>query len=54
VLLQLPLWTTKTIKTNVKIPQEYKDFMAKIRKYTDPNGRILILPYGISSYSYII
>ena len=54
VLLQLPLWTTKTIKTNVKIPQEYKDFMSKIRKYTDPNGRILMLPYGISSYSYSI
>lgn len=52
-LLNVPLRTTQNIKRNMNIPNEYFDFLKKVKDKLSPTQSIFILPYGISSYSYI-
>lgn len=48
-----PLWTTKNIYKNITIPEEYLDFMAKIKNTVTPSNNILSVPYGLSLYTVI-
>lgn len=53
VVFKYPLWTTNNITKNISIPDDYLSFMNQVSNVVSPTKSIFIIPYGVSSYSYI-
>lgn len=48
-----PLWQTESVYRTIQIPEEYLDFMEKIKTTISPTNTILSVPFGTASYTII-